>query len=453
MELLRLLDGYEQALLKDIQELIKIPSMLDEQTSGPGAPFGRDVARALEAYLDLAKQMGFKVKNVDGYAGHVEYGEGEEILGVLVHLDVVPPGSGWDCDPFAGQVNGGKLVGRGAVDNKGPAVIALYALKALKESGQTLNKRVRLIAGTDEESGMRCLEYYFKHEEKPAMGFSPDADFPLIFAEKGILHLRAFWQVKGPILALSGGERPNIVPQTAEARVKLAADLTDLAGRVGVADKVEVTKQGEEFIISAKGKSSHASMPEKGENAITRLLDALGNLDLGEQKQAVGFLARVGRGLNGEGLNIALSDDVSGKLTCNLGMVRFADGRGEVVLDVRSPVTLKLEDTITRAKEALEQQGFSVKVTDCDPPHVVPQDSKLVKSLLKVYREVTGDDREAVSIGGGTYARKLDGAVAFGPVLQGREEVAHIANEYIYLKDIKKCLEIYAKAILELVKN
>lgn len=444
--------GCEEDLLRDLQELIGIPSMLDENSVGPGAPFGKEAARALNWYLDRAQQMGFTVKNVDGYAGHVEYGQGEEILGVLAHLDVVPPGSGWDGDPFAAKIEGGKIVGRGAVDNKGPAVIALYALKALKDSGIQVNKRIRLIVGTDEESGMRCLDYYFKHEAKPVSGFSPDADFPLIHAEKGLLHLKVSWEADGPLLSLAGGERPNIVPQVAEARIKLAGAAQGAERLVKGQEKLEVRTEGEELVIAAHGKSCHASMPDKGENAIAFLLETLESMNLGEQKKAISFLARVGKGIYGEGLNIALADQVSGKLTCNLGMISFLAGRGEAVIDVRSPVTLKLEDTVALAKEALEQFGFAVQVNDSDPPHLVPKDSSLVQSLLKVYREITGDNRDAVAIGGGTYARKLQGAVAFGPVLPGREEVAHVANEYMYIDDILKCLEIYTKALLELSK-
>jgi succinyl-diaminopimelate desuccinylase len=438
---------YEQELIKDLQSLIGIPSVRDMSTAGPGAPFGKEIRVVLEWYLDRAKEMGFTVKNVDGYAGHVEYGEGEELLGVLAHLDVVPPGEGWKYPVFGGEIAEGKIYGRGVVDNKGPAILALYALKAMKDNGVVPNKRIRVIVGCDEESGMECVKYYFQHEEKPTLGFSPDADFPLIHAEKGILQMKALWKGEDVGLCLSGGERPNVVPPKAEAY--LTGDRKQPQGQDQIS--IESTPDGTKVIAS--GLASHASVPHKGDNAIVRLLNALEGSEVGEHAEKLKFIANIGLGLNGEGLDIELVDDVSGKLTCNLGMIKFAEGRGEAVIDVRSPVTFPLEQTLERARARLQAAGFEVEVLTFDQPHHVPKDSALVQALLKVYREHTGDQGDAYAIGGGTYARKLAGAVAFGPMLPGRDDVAHIANEYLALEDLRVCLKIYTGAILELVNN
>jgi succinyl-diaminopimelate desuccinylase len=437
---------YEQELIKDLQSLIGIPSVRDMSTAGPGAPFGKEVRVALEWYLDRAKEMGFTVKNVDGYAGHVEYGEGEELLGVLAHLDVVPPGEGWKYPVFGGEIAEGKIYGRGVVDNKGPAILALYALKAMKDNGVVPNKRIRVIVGCDEESGMECVKYYFQHEEKPTLGFSPDADFPLIHAEKGILQMKALWKGEDVGLCLSGGERPNVVPPKAEAYLTGDRKLPQGQDQISIESTPDGTK------VIASGLASHASVPHKGDNAIVRLLNALEGSEVGEHAEKLKFIANIGLGLNGEGLDIELVDDVSGKLTCNLGMIKFAEGRGEVVIDVRSPVTFPLEQTLERARARLQAAGFEVEVLTFDQPHHVPKDSALVQALLKVYREHTGDQGDAYAIGGGTYTRKLAGAVAFGPMLPGRDDVAHIANEYFALKDLRVCLKIYTGAILELVK-
>ncbi|HWJ03671.1 MAG TPA: dipeptidase PepV [Verrucomicrobiae bacterium] len=439
-----------EEMISSLRELISIPSVRDNSVRTPGAPFGKEVADALDWYLAKARDMGFKVKNVDGYAGHVEYGAGEELLGILVHLDVVPPGTGWDSEPFGGEIKDGKLYGRGVMDNKGPAVMALYALKVIKESGVKINKRIRIIAGCDEESGMECMDYYFKHEEMPKLGFTPDADFPMIYAEKGILHLKAAWSATGPCLNLTGGVRPNVVPQAAEAELEVGAvalDQIDLPEGVAV----EFSKAGAR--LTASGKAAHASTPENGVNAIVRLLQSLTQFELGAQSTYIKFLAEAGAGSHGEGLAVELADDISGKLTCNLGMIKLENGMGEVIFDIRSPVTLPLEETARLARAALEQAGFSTEIHDFQPPHMVPKDSELVQTLLGVYREFTGDMGEPLAIGGGTYARKIKGAVAFGPLFPGREDVAHIANEFMSLEDIKLCTEIYAKSILTLASK
>ncbi|MDA8442022.1 MAG: dipeptidase PepV [Peptococcaceae bacterium] len=444
---------YEPDLLQDLQSVIKIASVKDASTARPGAPFGSEIARALDWYLARAEAMGFRVKNVAGYAGHVEYGQGEEILAILAHLDVVPAGQDWDVDPFGGVIKDGKVIGRGAMDNKGPAMIALYALKAIKDSGVAVNKRIRIIVGTDEESGMGCVEYYLQHEEMPTLGFSPDAEFPLIHAEKGILQFQATWQCPGPLVYVSGGERPNVVPQIAEARLRgtdYAAELRRLSE--GDADfKLEV--EGEELKLTAFGRLAHASMPDRGKNAITHLLRYLAQLDLGPQQKLLEVLAAAGTGIYGEGLNIALADEVSGKLTANVGIIDFKEDTGYIVFDVRSPVTLPLQDTLNRAEQTLHQSGFKTQVLEFEPPHYVPKDSPLVQTLLRVYQEFTGDMSEALAIGGGTYAKKLKGGVAFGPLLPGREDVAHISNEYMSIADINLSFKIYTKAILELAQT
>ncbi len=445
MNLDHLVDRYEKDLIEDIQSLIRIPSVRDESTAAPGAPFGKEVNRALELYLARAEAMGFTVKNLAGYAGHVEYGEGREILGILAHLDVVPAGTDWQHEPFGGEIAQDKIYGRGVIDNKGPAVIALYALKALKDSGVVPNKRIRVIVGCDEESGMECMKYYLQHEEKPTLGFSPDADFPLIHAEKGILHLKALWQGPDSGISVTGGLRPNVVPQFASAIIRGGNQLPPSTGNVSVQATDGNSK------VTASGLAAHASVPQKGNNAIVTLLNYLAGLDLKEHSAKFKFLAAAGQGLNGEGLDIALEDEVSGKLTCNLGMIRLERGAGEAVFDVRSPVTIPLQQTRDRAITALERGGFQVEVATFDPPHYVSKDTPLVQTLLRVYREHTGDQADAFAIGGGTYARKLAGAVAFGPLFPGREDVAHIANEYLSLEDLRTCLKIYTGAIIELV--
>ncbi|HEX3015892.1 MAG TPA: dipeptidase PepV [Desulfobacteria bacterium] len=454
-----LVQKYESPLLKDLKELIRIPSVRDEATVGAGAPFGKGPADALKWYLAKAADMGFRVKNVDGYAGHVEYGEGDELIGVLVHLDVVPPGTGWESEPFEAVLKDGKVFGRGAIDNKGPALTILYALKAVKDSGLPLGKRIRIIAGCDEECGMSCVDYYLKHEENPTIGFSPDAEFPLIHAEKGIAQFKVTWKAATKGLMLSGGARPNVVPQVAEALLspkgsaenwtEFAQNLQNSGSRLPNA-RIEVSREENKLKLTAYGKAAHGSTPQKGINAIISLLETIASSQtLDDQLQ---FLLTATKGLNGEGIDLALTDEVSGKLTINLGMIKLSEGKGEASIDIRCPVTYNLDQVWEQVRTKFEQAGFGVEILSFQRSHYVPKDSPLVRTLVNIYRDFTGDKREAIAIGGGTYARMVKGAVAFGPTLPGRDEVAHMANEYILLDDIRVSLKIYTKALLELAK-
>ena len=436
MALDKIIDIYKDKLIKSTQELIAIPSVKGEAKQG--MPFGEEINRALEHALKIGEKLGFLVGNVDGYAGFIEFGQGSETLGILAHLDVVPPGDGWTYPPFGGQIHDNKIYGRGAIDDKGPAMAALFAMKAVMEAGVPVNKKVRLILGTDEESGWEDMAYYFKNQPMPDFGITPDANYPVIHAEKGIVHIELYKEFsrdsadKSPIVSIKGGSRANMVPDSCICYLK---------------DKEEP--------LNVEGVSAHASMPEKGQNAIAKMLDLLNSRGLGDNDidNFVKDLNRlIGFDTTGEGLGINLSDDVSGNLTLNLGVIDIDRNRGRAIIDIRFPVKYSQEEIMDVIEQRLNNTGIEAKVLHGQDPLYVPKDHFLVKTLSRVYKEQTGQDLEPMAIGGGTYARALKTGVAFGAVFPGKPELAHQKDEYIEIDDLILNAKIYAHAIAELVK-
>jgi succinyl-diaminopimelate desuccinylase len=466
MGLTALIDGYKDEIVKSTQELIRIRSV--EEESREGMPFGKGLNDALIYYLGLADRMGFDTKNVDGYAGHVEFGEGEEVIGVLVHLDVVPEGEGWTYPPYSGQIAGNRIYGRGAIDDKGPAISVLYGLKAIKEAGLKTSKRIRIIAGLDEESGWKCMEHYFKYEKKPSAGFSPDAEFPIINSEKGILIFKmrkAFKSNDGGKIAIQsirGGTRPNVVPDRCDAVLtcsspqlveEIKEKLYSFIEDTGYKLELEEGKEG--VVIKSYGISAHGSTPEKGQNAISQLLVFLSKLDLGdhEPEQFVELMAeKIGMEYYGESMGVGFEDDISGKLIFNLGEIKVDRNEGELVINIRYPIKYNKDQVIDRMEKTLEGTGVQITDVTDKAPLYVPEDNFMVQKLKEVYEDITGERAHLISIGGGTYARAIDNAVAFGPLFPGQPELAHQKDEYIDIDDLITITKIYAKAMYVLAK-
>ncbi len=439
---------YVDELIKTTQELIRIPSV-KAPPAGEGKPFGAPIAQALDYTLAKGRELGFKTENFSGYAGHIEYGQGPETLGVLCHLDVVPAGEGWSVDPYAGDIVDGKIYGRGAIDNKGPAVAALYALAALKDSGWQPERRVRIILGTDEESGWGCMEHYMKVADKPELGFAPDAEFPVINSEKGILMVELSGKLQSPqgitLREIRGGNRPNMVPDRCHVRLQGVQEgqISSLAAKVGA--HLDVRKEEDGISLIFKGVSAHGSMPETGVNAVSYALALLHQL--GFEDGIIGFLNdHIGFSNDGRGLNIEVRDTISGPLTANMGVIDMEGDIVKVMLDIRYPVTYHEEQILAGVSDTLPDHVTMVSRSGKAPLHV-DAGSELIKILQWVYEKHTGEDAKLISIGGGTYARALDNAVAFGPVFPGQPELAHQQDEYISTAHLQKLMEIYADAI------
>ena len=463
------IDSMKEDIIKTTQELIRFKSV--ETAPEAGAPFGRTMRECLDRALELCESLGFRTKNVDGYAGHAEYGEGEEIIGILVHLDVVPEGTDWSVDPYGGQVIDGKLFGRGAIDDKGPAVAAMYALKAVKDAGDKFNKRVRIIFGCDEESGRwDCMKNYFKSEEMPSCGFSPDADFPIINSEKGITIFnltKKFNQPDSPTCTgikvnyIKGGNRPNMVPDYCECQLEMQKDFTDRVQKTVDYMKEKQNAQLElmigdgKCIVKSHGISAHGSTPEKGINAISQMMAFLDTLPLcaGEKADYVRFMASsIGMETDGASFGLYMEDEVSGKLVFNLGVIELNEETASAVINVRYPVTKTGEEVYDKIDKKAAEGGLSYEELAGKAPLYVPADNFLVQKLSAVYEKITGDKSTLISIGGGTYSRAIKNAVAFGPLFPGQPELAHQKDEYIGVEDLLKCTKIYAEAISELIK-
>ena len=435
----------------DLKDLVKIPSVLDEYKEGSVAPFGEGNKKALEFMMSLGQRDGFMTNNCDNYAGDITFGEGEESLGLLAHLDVVPvTGQKWDHDPFDMVEKDGKLIARGVNDDKGPLLASYYAIKMLKDLGFKPSKEIKLIMGCDEESGSRCLEHYFQYNPMPTMGFSPDACFPCINGEKGHAHIDVVGKTEDNSIIESfvSGERYNIVPE--EAHMTLTKDYSK--EYLEFLKKNNYKGEYKDNTYYAYGVAAHAMSPEKGFNAtfvLFSFLQEVAPCDISD------FMTKyITFDPFGEKLGINKTYDELGNLTMNVGVVRIAERHIKVGFDLRVPAD-EMEQLI---RDSFENALKNYKDLNFDMPamtkvHYVSKDSFLVKALVKSYQEATGDfEHGAYSIGGGTYAKFMPSAVAFGPQFIGREDVDHQANEYIYESDYKKIIAIYAKSIYDLTR-
>ncbi len=449
---------YKDAMEADLARLVAVPSVCGP--AEPGRPFGAQSARALETILNIAGDMGLETKNVGNYAGHAEYGPGGEGAAVVTHVDVVPAGDGWATEPFALTRRNGLLYGRGAADDKGAAVVALYCLKALKDAGVPAKRRVRAIFGAGEEIASDDLEQYFRREPLPVMAFTPDSEYGVCNREKGILRLNLRGKAEGAVREFSAGSVLNAVPASARAVLRCpeirASALESAAKKAGAAFRFERTP--ESAVLSAKGKASHAMQPQKGVNAAALLLRLLAGVFPPEELGAFfAFLARsVGAETDGASLGVRRSDAPSGPLTLNLGIVK-ADGAGALAgLDIRYPVTASGSEIFGTIRGRAAQAGLEAELLQDTAPLYLPEDSALIRLLRESYRAVTGEDAELYSTGGGTYARAIPGrAVAFGPFFPGEpDRRLHNANENIdpgrFLIHAQICLEaVYRMATAE----
>ena len=451
-------------LIADIRAWLAIPSVQADPL--PGKPFGENVAKALDLALETGRKYGFETRNIDYYAGDISMGSGEQTMGMLAHLDIVPVGEGWTHDPFAGEIEDGKLFGRGAIDDKGPALVALYAMRAVRDAGIPLKDGVRLILGCDEETGMSDMRYYASKIKMPDYGFSPDAMFPVINIEKGGVNARIEWEGNGeaeiPVIELYAGERPNVVPAFAKAVV-----CTKKAGFEAVAAKINAyaEKSGRKVCakdlgdnkaeIAAEGVLSHAAWPEGGVNAAGVLLIALKETGIGANIQAALDMAVscIGMEYDGASLGIKRNDELSHELTCNLGILRYDGAKFAATLDIRYPLNITEEEIMANIASAVSPFGAKAIRAGGHTPLHVPAEHKIVRGLMQVYNELTGSDLKPLAIGGGTYSRMMPNTVAFGIVFPDQEDCCHIADEHIEIDRMMEAVRIYAHAIAELASG
>ena len=408
-----------QEFLKDLKNVISICSVNgDCGKKSEKAPLGEGVNEAIEAFLSIGKRFGFKTKNLDGYIGYIEAGDGEKLVGIITHADTVKAGGGWTYPPFECTASKDGVYGRGVTDDKGPALLSLYAMLEAQKNGFLKNKRVRLIIGGDEESGSwKCIKRYKETEKMPDIAFSPDAEYPVVFGEKGLLKVSIFGTEKSiaPDFRFEGGSVINIVPDKACAFI-----------------------DGKE--MHERGKASHGSLPEKGENAIIKLSEKISALYPDSTFSKLSSLK------DAKSLEIDLKDEYT-SLSVNPAIIRADSHECSLSYDIRYPITYDGEKVIESIKNVAEEKGLSVEILSHDVPLHVPLDSHLITTLSSVYKEVTGDDSMPVAIGGGTYAKAFSNCAAFGVMLPDDPDTMHAPDEFWSFNSINTNFDIILKAI------
>lgn len=489
MEYLNRIDEYQEQMIQMLQELVSIKSVEDKPL--PNAPFGKGVADAFSYMLRKAEMDGFETENVDNYGGHIEFGgyltdevgdiiaTSDEIMGIIGHLDVVPEGTDWAFDPYSGQVVDGKIYGRGTTDDKGPIVAVYFAMKALKDSGFIPAKKVRLILGLDEETNWKGMEYYLSKVKPPTFGFTPDAEYPAIHGEKGILvfdlakKLGKTIQKGLELRTIKGGNAANMVADHVRAVVRadkmevyekvkeLAAQYRNenctVEGQKAYGAKLNCKGIGKSLEITVQGISAHGARPETGLNAISILMDFLGKLDIinDDVNEFIEFYNQhIGFELDGTSMGCGFSDEPSGKLIFNVGKLEFDAEAVRLNINIRYPVTFKEHMIYAAMVPVMNKYNLGVIKGKVQEPIYIPEDDSMIQTLMDVYKLHTGDEEsKPIVIGGGTYARAAKNIIAFGCVFPGDPSLAHQKNEYIEIEKLLLNAKIFADAIYRLTKE
>ncbi|MGI6211373.1 MAG: Sapep family Mn(2+)-dependent dipeptidase [Anaerovoracaceae bacterium] len=463
----------EKKYFDELVRLVSIPSVFDEHAVD-GGPFGKNVKDVLEEALSFAEKEGYKAKNYDGYAGEFDIGSGEDyIIGILGHLDVVPVDSAWETDPFDPVLKGTRLYGRGTCDDKGPIMASLAAAARLEQEGKIPDgTKIRFILGTNEEELWKGIDYYLKKVERlPDVSLVPDGSFPLVYCEKGLYDHDVFFPfVPGgedassapyELIGLTGGTSRSLVPASCTAKIRtFDASAKDKVAAFTAEAGYDAECAYDDGILSivVHGTSVHAMNPEKGINAISRMihtLDACFGSAGSHGAFTAAYMEKFGLTCNGERCGVALEDEDSGKLTLNIGEIELLeDGTVKLYGNLRFPTSFTKEAVLAAYKESLQEAGFTMEDYDYLRPVHFDRNGELVTTLLRVYQEVTGDlASQPIAMGGATYARAIPNAVNYGPVFPDEPELAHEPNEYVDLESLDKAEEIYYRALEELIRK
>ena len=462
------IDELRDSIVQETCNIINIPSV-SEETGNPEMPFGEGCKKVLDYVLDLGNKLGFRTKNIDNYCGYIEFGEGENLVGIIGHLDVVPSGDGWNTPPFEANIISGNIYGRGAIDDKGPVISALYAMKAINDNLK-IHSRVRLILGVNEEKDWKCIKHYKEKEEFPTIGFSPDANFPCIYAEKGILtiHIKEDYSkyANSPIQITSidcKNNAINVVPKYCEVNLKIDDEKLKSAECIHFINEtihelnfdISINANSNGINIISRGVQAHSAHPELGTNAISQMLILLNRIykHFNVNISILDFFEKnIAMEHNGHSLGIDLSDE-SGALTLNVGHFKFVEDSNnelQVSLNLRIPVNTPIDSIIEKISSVCSEYGLETVTGGRQEPLYVPKDDFLVKTLTDIFNKATNSNLEPIPIGGGTYARAFDNCVSFGANFPGDTDMCHQANEFINIDKLILSCKIYAEAILEL---
>lgn len=456
------IEAQKENMIEDLKKLVRINS--ERTDAKEGMPYGEGPVLALKTAEEMLKEYGFSTINYDNYVLAADMNDKEKQLDILAHLDVVPGGEDWTVtSPFEPVVQDGRIYGRGTCDDKGPAIAAIYALRAIKELKIPLSKNVRLILGSDEECGSSDIREYYKREKEAPMTFSPDADYPLIHIEKGRLS-NWFWadyltdESVPRVLSIQGGSQPNVIPGKAKGVVTgiQLETVEQIAAQVSKKTGVSYSfaKEGENIQILAKGRAGHASTPELAINALTGLIQLLVTLPLAETP---GFLklcklSQLFQHQDWEGVSLSIQreEKESGKLTIGFTVLDYTETGFKGTFDSRIPLGGTDENVRDVISSQLKAVGIEMEQTPMTPVHYVPEDSKLVQTLLACYNEHTGENGKPFAIGGGTYVHELKNGVAFGCATPGVDNHMHGADEFMELDVLFLSAKIFADAVFRL---
>lgn len=451
------LRDHEFQLLSDYQTLLRFPSL--EEPALPNAPFGQANREALDFMLDLAQQSEMTIADIEGYCGWAEFGQGEKMVMSLGHLDVVPVGPGWKHEPFGAEIDGGYVYARGASDDKGPTMAMFYASKAVQACWPDIPVRIRNVFGCNEESGFECVKRYMQTEEVPTIGVAPDAGWPCIHGEKGIADFkvqRTLPQGEVTLLELAGGQRPNIVIDSCVARVKVDSSWRSVM-ETRVAEwwdkNLDFSWDGDILTIHAHGKAAHGAVPHRGDSAAVRALRFLREAVPLSQEEDYDSLFDLGH-VGGNGIGIAGSDEPSGPLTLNMGIVETQGDQVVFTLNVRYPVTFEGDDLKAKCEKFLKTLPGDYRLASMSDskPLYFPIDHPLVKTICEVHRAETGQVIEPETMGGGTYARAVPNCVAIGTGWQG-DGPAHETDERMAIASLYKMSQIYGHLLVRLAQT
>lgn len=468
------IESYKEDMIRTLAESVSKPSVGSDAVrtaEGETLPFGRGVHDALIHMLDTGREMGFNVYNDDNYAGHIEWAPGEAAedgyFGIVGHLDVVPEGTGWDNNPFELVQKDGFLFGRGTSDDKGPVVASLYALKALKDEGLEPKMPIRIVLGLDEERGSVSVDHYTEGMGNPVMGFTPDGSFPLVNAELGIMIFDLAQKFSSKpakeelrLTRFEAGTAPNAVPEAAKALISGGkANFDEIIEKVKSYKEengcdISCKKQGAALVVEARGKAAHGAHPELGLNAASIMFDFLGRIGFANEElnDFIAFYNNcIGFDLHGERIGCELSDDASGPLIFNVGMVNISEDLATVTVNIRYPVTYTDEIVLAGIQQLLADSPVGIVTRMVQEPVYMETDNPMVEALMDAYKAETGEDNaEPIVMSGGTYAKMVKNILAFGAMFPGEDNTMHQANEKLSVDSLMKMAHIYARAVLNL---
>lgn len=453
----RWVQAHEEELARDAARLVRIPSV--SEPSQGAQPYGSGCAQVLSAFLELAEGYGLKTSHFENRVGRLELAGGSgPCIGLWGHLDVVPEGGGWLYPPYGAKRTGDFLIGRGAQDNKGPCVAAMYALRCLQELDRPLRHRFCMLAGCSEETGMDDVERYLAANPAPDYSIVADCGFPVCHGEKGLGEVELVSRLPlQEVIGLTAGTVSNVVPD--EAQMTLRAVPRVRAGLRALPEEISSVEEEGRITLCAKGLSKHSAFPQGSLNALHLLLHAVCEAGLlqGEDARILESAARLSGGWDGKAAGIACEDSVSGPLTCVCAVARLKEGRAALTFNIRYPVTADGKEWLQKMEKSA--QGWELRVLHLSGGYYMPPDTPLVESLMRSYRAATGDMRPPYVMGGGTYARRIPNAVAFGPGLPydlsplglpDGHGGAHAPDEALHIPSLMKALEIYVQALLAL---